>query len=241
MLAYLAVPLIFLAAGFLQGLSGFGSALIAMPLLAFFIDIKTAVATCTLCGMIINMRMTMNLSGHLDREKIVPLMVGCVPGVVFGTIMLREVDGHVITLLLGILVSSYAVYSLLVRPMVLKLNPKWGMLAGFMTGAITSAASAGGPPTIIYSTLMGWQKNDFKATLSAFFLMAATLSAIGHLVGGLTTFYVFKLFLLSLPLVLLGVYLGHRLAGRVSEEAYKKVVMLLLVFMGIMLILNGLG
>lgn len=241
MTAYLLVPLIFFAAGFLQGLSGFGSALIAMPLLAFLIDIKTAVAVCTLCGLIINLQMTFNLSRDVKIKTIIPLIGGCIPGTLAGLALIKLVDGHIITLLLGVLVAAYALYCLLIKPVVLNLNRKWGVLAGFFTGLISASISAGGPPTIIYSTLMGWKKNEFKATLASFFLISASLSVLGHILSGVTTFYVVKLFIASLPLVILGVYVGNKLAGKVSEESYKKVVMILLVIMGIMLIIEGLN
>lgn len=94
----------------------------------------------------------------MDSRKIFPLIIGSVPGAAFGTFALREVDGNLITLFLGLLVAGYAAYSLLVRPIVLKLHPAWGYLSGFLTGAITAAVSAGGPPTIIYSSLMGWKR-----------------------------------------------------------------------------------
>ncbi|WP_415714247.1 sulfite exporter TauE/SafE family protein [Maridesulfovibrio sp.] len=241
MSAFLLVPAIFLIAGLLQGLTGFGSALIAMPLLAFIIDIKTAVAVCTLCGITINLKMCCNLRSNMDSRKILPLIIGSIPGAVFGTLALKEVDGNLITFFLGFLVAGYAGYSLLVRPIVLKLNPAWGYLSGFLTGAITAAVSAGGPPTIIYSSLMGWKKDDFKATLSGFFLAAASMAALGHLISGLTTFYSFQLFLASLLPVQAGVFIGHRLAGKVSEDLYRRIIMILLVFMGIMLIFQSTG
>ncbi|SDK31038.1 hypothetical protein SAMN05660337_0038 [Maridesulfovibrio ferrireducens] len=241
MTPFIAVPLILLSSGFLQGLTGFGSALIAMPLLAFIIDIKTAVAVCTLCGVTITLRMCLNLRSSLDLKKIMPLIIGSVPGSIFGTLVLKELDGHIITLFLGILVSGYATYSLFVKPVALKLKPAWGLLAGFLTGSITAAISAGGPPTLIYSSLMGWKKNELKATLSGFFLAAAVMGATGHLLSGLTTQYVLKLFLASIIPVQLGVYLGHTLSGKVSEGLYKRMVMILLVFMGIMLIFQSTG
>jgi uncharacterized membrane protein YfcA len=238
---FLLVPAIFLLAGLLQGLTGFGSALIAMPLLAFILDIKTAVAVCTLCAVIINLRMCCNLRSNMDSRKILPLIIGSIPGTIFGTIALKEVDGHLITFFLGFLLAGYAGYSLLVRPIILKLNPVWGYISGFLTGAIAASVSAGGPPTIIYSSLMGWRKEDFKATLSGFFLVSAAMAALGHLISGLTTLYAFQLFLVSLLPVLAGVFFGHRLAGKVSEDLYKRIIMILLVFMGIMLIFQSTG
>lgn len=165
---FILVPAIFLTAGLMQGLTGFGCALIAMPLLAYVIDIKIAVPVCTLCGIFINLNMTYKLRKSLDRNKIMPLIIGSVPGSVFGTMVLKEVNGDYIRLFLGILIAGFASYSLLAKPIKLNISDRWGYLSGFMTGAIAAAVSAGGPPTIIYSSLRDWDKDSFKATLVSF-------------------------------------------------------------------------
>lgn len=236
---FVLVPTIFLTAGLMQGLTGFGCALIAMPLLSFVIDIKIAVPVCTLCGIFINLNMTYKLRESLDRNKIMPLIIGSIPGSIFGTMMLKEVNGDYIRLFLGILIAGFASYSLLAKPIKLNISDKWGYLSGFMTGAIAAAVSAGGPPTIIYSSLRDWDKNSFKATLVSFFMAAGIMAAIGHLLTGLTTMYVFKLFLASTLPIILGTYVGGKLSLKISEQLYKRMVMILLVFMGIMLIFQN--
>lgn len=239
MSAFVLVPIIFLSAGFLQGVTGFGSALIAMPLLSYVIDIKAAVPVCTLCGVLINVIMTHKLRASFDRAKIIPLVIGSVPGAIFGTLLLKEVNGDYIRIFLGLLVTLFAGYSLIAKPVRVAISDKWAYLSGFLTGAISASVSAGGPPTIIYSSLKGWDKDTFKSTLVSFFLVAAGMSAAGHLLSGLTTFYVMKLFLVSLLPVIAGTYLGNAVSRYISEQFYRRIVMLLLVFMGLMLIFQN--
>ncbi|CCO22483.1 sulfite exporter TauE/SafE family protein [Maridesulfovibrio hydrothermalis] len=239
MYPFLLVPLIFLSAGMLQGLTGFGCALIAMPLLSYIIDIKIAVPVCTLCGVFINLNMAHKLRANIDRKKIMPLIIGSVPGSIFGTIALKEINSDYIRLFLGVLIAGFSTYSLLTKPAKYNISSKWGYFSGFLTGAISASVSAGGPPTIIYSSLSGWSKDDFKATLASFFLVAGVMAAIGHLISGLTTVYAFQLFMASLLPIVLGIYLGTKLSSKVSEELYKRIVMILLVFMGIMLIIQN--
>ncbi|NDV25424.1 sulfite exporter TauE/SafE family protein [Desulfovibrio sp. JC010] len=236
---FLLVPLIFLSAGFIQGLTGFGQALLAMPLLAFIMDIKLAVPLCTLCGMIVNINMTHRLRKNLERAKILPLIIGSIPGSIFGTMMLKEVNGDYIRLFLGILITSFSAYSLLAKPIKLNLSSKWGYFSGFLTGSIAAAVSAGGPPSIIYASIQGWSKDAIKATLVSFFLFSGTLAACGHLLSGLTTFYVFQLALASILPIYAGTYLGSKLSSRISDEFYRRIVMTLLVFMGLMLVFQN--
>ncbi|WP_320170905.1 sulfite exporter TauE/SafE family protein [Maridesulfovibrio sp.] len=236
---FAAVPVIFFAAGFLQGITGFGAALIAMPLLAYVVDIKVAVPACTMCGVFINMNMAYKLRDSLEFRRIMPLVAGCVPGVIFGTLILKEVDGYTLRLMLGLLVTGFALYSLRGKSARLRLGDRWGYPAGFLTGAINSAISAGGPPTIIFLTMRGYDRDTFRATLVGFFLFAGAMAAFGHLVSGMTTMYVFKLFLVSALPIVAGTYLGNRISGRIPEDFYKRMVMTLLVFMGLMLIFQN--
>ncbi|WP_419780862.1 sulfite exporter TauE/SafE family protein [Maridesulfovibrio sp.] len=236
---FVLVPAIFFIAGLMQGLTGFGCALIAMPLLTYVVDIKIAVPVCTLCAMFINLNMTYKLRKSLDKAKILPLLIGSVPGSIFGTVVLKEVNGDYIRLLLGVLISGFAAYSLLARPIKLHISDRWGYLSGFLTGAIHAAVSAGGPPTIIYSSLRGWDKDSFKATLVAFFMASGIMAAAGHLLSGLTTIYIFKLFMASTLPIVMGTLAGGMISGLLSEDFYRRIVMVLLVIMGLMLIFQN--
>ncbi|WP_027723212.1 sulfite exporter TauE/SafE family protein [Maridesulfovibrio zosterae] len=236
---FLIVPAIFTIAGIMQGLTGFGCALIAMPLLAFVIDIKVAVPTCTLCAVFININMTHNLRNNLDRSKILPLIIGSIPGTILGLMIIKEVNGNYIRLFLGLLIATFASYSLLTKPVTLKISNRWGYFSGFLTGLLSATVSAGGPPTIIYSSLKDWGKDCFRATLVSFFLVAGLMAAAGHLICGLTTMFVFKLSLASTLPIVFGTYIGCKLSSTISEGHYKRIVMILLVFMGLMLIFQN--
>lgn len=70
-------------------------------------------------------------------------------------------------------------------------------------------------------------------------MAAGVMAAVGHLLGGLTTLYVFNLFLASTLPIILGTYIGGKLSLKISEQLYKRMVMILLVFMGMMLIFQN--
>ena len=77
---YLATILIFLLGSFTQGLTGFGFALVSIPLLVLFMDIQIAVPLCMLSGLVITAFLSLQLKDHLDWRKILPLLFGCLPG-----------------------------------------------------------------------------------------------------------------------------------------------------------------
>jgi hypothetical protein len=225
----------FLLAGFTQGVSGFGAALVAMPLLTLFMGVQTAVPLYMLHGIIITGYLSLQLREHLDWQKITPLLLGSLPGIVIGIYVLKRFDSGVLQTAMGIFIFCYAVHSLTCRPHPRTLGAQWAYIAGFFTGAISSAFSAGGPPAVIYVTLSGWRKDVIKVTLSVFFFITGLLSVTGHAMTGLTTMPILKLFAFSVVFTLAGVWLGSFCYGRIQRETYIRIMLWLLVGMGILM------
>lgn len=230
------IAMIFLAAGFTQGVTGFGSALVAMPLLLLFMDARTAAPLCVLNGLIITGYLSLRLKTHMDWRKIVPLCLGCLPGIYVGVTFLKQADDQLFKILLGVMLIAYAAYTLLVRPSPRAIPAVWAYVAGFGTGAIGAAFSAGGPPTIIYASLTGWSKESIKATFSAFFFATGLCIATAHAITGLTTTVVLRHLAVSVCFVLAGVWLGLVSSARISREVYLRMVLVLLVCMGLLLL-----
>jgi uncharacterized membrane protein YfcA len=239
MITLILISFIFLVSGIIQGISGFGSALIAMPLLTLFIDVKTAVPLCILHSVLMTSYISFTLKDHLEKKKILPLLLGSLPGIYFGVTFLKHVESDLIKLLLGILIVVYSVYSLSFNPQPKRLHNIWAYIAGFGTGFIGSAFSAGGPPAIIYTSLTGWSKDHIKATLTGFFLTSAVITAVVHAATGLTTALVGKYFLVSSLFVLIGVTTGIKLYRRISRDRYLRVIHMLLILLGGMMCLTA--
>lgn len=234
----LLIGIVFLLAGFIQGMTGFGSALVAIPLLSLFLDIKSAVPLCMLNSLVITSFLALKMRKHLDRKKIIPLCLAAIPGIFIGSTLLKHTSSTLIRISMGTLLIIYSLYSLFSTPRPIKLHKAWSYVAGFSSGAIGAAFSAGGPPTIIYTTLNGWNKDEIKATLSGFFLFSSYLTASAHAISGLTTLEVFSYFMISAPFVLLGTIIGSTCYGRVSHNLYLQLIFTFLVLMGIMMIIT---
>jgi len=228
--------LIFLLAGFTQGISGFGAGLVGMPLLTMLLGIKAAVPLSMLNGLLITGFLSLQLKRHIDWQKILPLLLGCLPGIVLGALLLKSLNADLLQLCLGVFIAAYALYCLGSPPRLKVISPRWGYLAGFLTGTISSVFSAGGPPAVIYVSLTGWTKDEIKATLSVFFFVSGIVTAMGHAMGGLTTLTTLQQMLTSGPTTLLGVLLGARLARQIRQQAYVRIMLWLLILMGVMMI-----
>jgi uncharacterized protein len=229
------IPLIFLLAGFTQGVSGFGSGLIAMPLLTLILGIKAAVPLCMLNGLVITGLLSFQLKTHIDWNKIMPLLLGSLPGIFLGALALKRLDGDLLQLGLGVFIALYAGYSLSARPHHLAIANQWGYVAGLLTGIISSVFSAGGPPAVIYVSLTSWTKDEIKATLSVFFFVGGIFTALGHAANGLTTAAILREFVVTGPLTLAGAMSGSLLYRRIRHRTYIVTMLWLLILMGVMM------
>ncbi|MBU0482505.1 MAG: sulfite exporter TauE/SafE family protein [Proteobacteria bacterium] len=245
----LALFAIFLCSSFIQGLTGFGSALVSIPLLVLFIDIRTAVPLCILNGLVITAYLSLQLRSHIDWRKIMPLLIGFLPGIFLGLLFLKNTNEVFFKSSLSLMLISYALYRLFfhqgtgVPKSVLpdKGHRLSAFLAGFASGAITTAFSAGGPPAIIYTTLTGWSKDEIKATLSVYFFLGGLLTALAHFMSGITTYEVVTHHLFSLPAIIGGVICGSLLYGKFDTEGYIRLILWGLIVTGILLFLSAAG
>jgi Predicted permeases len=236
MTALLCSCLIFFFAGLIQGLTGFGGGLVAIPLLCLFMDIKLAVPLSILNGLAITAGMSFGLRRIMDRRKILPLLIGSLPGVLAGTFLLKMADPTDINRMLGILLIAISVTNLTIRLRPLNLHAFWGYVAGFFSGTLTASVGAGGPPAIIYSAATGWKKDEIRATLTGFFVLNGAVIAVVHSCSGVITHATLTTFAATLLFVLLGTFAGSVLSGRINRLMYLRIVYLLLAVLGIMML-----
>ncbi|WP_028319532.1 sulfite exporter TauE/SafE family protein [Desulfobulbus elongatus] len=228
--------LVFLLAGLIQGLTGFGGGLVAIPLLCLLMDVKLAVPLSILSGLAITTTMAFELRRLMDWRKILPMLVGSLPGVFAGTFLLKLADPAVINRMLGVLLIAISAVNLTIRPRPLNPHVAWGYIAGFFSGAITASVGAGGPPVIIYTTLTDWKKDEIKATLTGFFVLNGYITAVVHACSGMITRSTLTAFAASLAFVLAGTYAGSAISGRINRRTYLRVVYALLMALGIVML-----
>ena len=232
---YLCV-VVFLA-GLLQGFTGFGSVLLALPLLALFLDVKTAVPLMAMAGLLLNAFLVIPLRRHLAWKKIRPLLAGSIPGVPCGVYLLRALDGRAIMLLLGAVLLLYGLYGLVIwterRTPPRAPREGWAYLLGFLAGALGGGFSTPGPPVIVYTSMQPWTKDEIKATLQGFFLISGVLIVLAQAASGLVTPEALHYFYVSILPILAGTWLGHFFYGKIPEIVYRRVVFIMLILLGL--------
>ena len=227
--------LIIFLASFLHGLAGFGSALLAIPLLALFFDIKIVIPLIAIVACSLNIIVLIQLRHFFEKEKLYPLIIGALPGIALGAFALKRVHENTIRLVLGAVLISYAIFGLFGKLSRKNLKDVWAYLFGFLAGCLGGAFSAVGPPIIVYASLHPWDKDKIKAMLQGFLLLSGLLVVVFHATMGLTTLTVLAYYVISLPVIFIGVYSGSRLYGRIEEALYRKIILTVIGCMGILI------
>lgn len=233
---YLLLCVVAFGAGFIQGLSGFGSVLLSLPLLALFLDIKTVIPVVALFGEALTIFLLVQLRRHWDWKKIYPLFYGSIPGIPVGVVLLARTDGQLLQFIIGIVLIVYALYGLLLKQAVVTMGKFWAYAFGFVAGFLGGAVSAAGPPVIVYTSLQPWTKDQIKVTLQGFFVVSGMIVVTCQAVGGLVTGRVLCYFLAGLPLLLLGTWAGSLLYGRIGEAAFRRIMLIVMGLLGLVMI-----
>lgn len=231
------IALVFLAA-LLQSLSGFGFAIIVMPLVTLLLGLHTAAPTVALIALTVYAINVVRYRQGIDRREVVRLAAAAALGVPLGIWALANVDEAMVKRILGAILIAYSAYSLR-RPATQRVAPGWWVYpAGFCAGCLGGAYNTPGPPVILYGSLRRWPREEFRAMLQALFLISALMVVGGHVVAGHVTGTVLRYYVYALPALAAGILAGARLDRRVDREMFRRIVTAMILMLGIVLLLG---
>jgi len=226
-------------AGFVQGLTGFGSMMVALPLMVLIVDIKSAIPLIVLLGIVINTMLVFQLAKHFERKKWLPLFLSSVPGIFIGIYILKTVETRSLEILLGVVILTTATAMWLSKPPEKELPTPFTFLAGFIAGLLGGSMGAPGPPIIIYTSLQPWTKRQIKSTMVAFFAIGGVGIGIFYYYSGFITDSILRSFTFCVIPLVSGVLAGVFLFNKIDENIYRRVVHVALFILGAMMIGKG--
>lgn len=221
-----------------RGIAGFGSGLIAVPLLAFMFPIQVVVPIVVLFDYLGSAS-----QGIRNRELIawrdeIPLIPFTLVGVALGLTLLKSLESDTLKLALGGFVIAYGVYQLLPLP-VLRGSRLFAVPCGFLGGVIGTIFGTGGPFYVIYFGLRALEKSAFRATFAANFLIDGAIRLAAFASFGFFHGEVLLAVLAGLPVVGAGLWLGGRVHSTMSTAAYARMISALLLSSGVVLLVKG--
>lgn len=240
--AAFALAPIAIAGGLIQGLTGFGSALVTIPLATFFVPLPFALAVFAIVDFVNGLRLGLENPRNAvvaEVARMVPLMV---VGVATGATLLVSLPRSASLLALGVFVLAYALYSLSRRGRLAVVSRHWSYLAGFCGGLSGTLFGAGGPPYAIYLSHRPLSKEQFRATLTlnTIFSIGVRLTAFA-VTGLLSQDGVWITAAAAIPAGLGAIWVASHIFRRISREAVMRAVAVLLLASGASLVARGLS
>lgn len=227
-----------------RGVSGFGSALVAVPLLAHLYPLTLVVPLVVALDAIAALVLTSvgQRSGHVDWSEVRMLIPGTLLGVALGLWLLLNLDATWLLFGLALFVAAFGVRFLLGIHSESPISRRWAWLAGFVGGAVGSVFATGGPPYVIYLGHRIAAKQVLRATLSAVFLIDGGVRVVGMLATGLLSRYDLLVALAAATVLMAaGLAIGHRLHVGLDERQMRLVIGSLLILSGLSLLLRALA
>ena len=220
-------------AALMASVTGFGYALVAVPLLVLLMPPLQLVPVVLISWGPLALLLIAHSWRHLSPGRLLRLLSGALLGAPLGILMLSSLPDSTMRSVIGG-ITLLAAGSLLIKPgrPLAREGPAL-LTAGLLSGITGGSTGMSGPPVVLLGLNQHWEPRGFRADLICFFLvlhtsMAAGLGWMGHLSGG-----TLQLSLAVLPGVLLGYAAGMKLQGRVDASTYRRVAVSLVVAGGI--------
>ncbi|THD50987.1 MAG: sulfite exporter TauE/SafE family protein [Bradyrhizobium sp.] len=232
-----------LAGGFVSGLAGFGTALMALGIWLYVVPPSIAVPLVLICSIVAQTSTLPAIWQSINFRLVWPFLVGGLAGVPLGTMLVAYADPRIFNLSVGVLLLVFptALYFHR-RPMTLSFGGRTADAGiGFAGGILGGLAGLSGPIPILWASVRGWGKDERRGVFQTFnwtILSAALCVQAG---GGLITRETMWLGLLVLPATVAGAWLGARTYHALSDGNFRDVVLGLLFLSGVMLVWSTLG
>ena len=232
---------IFLLASFLGGLtSGLAGFAMGLVVSGFYLHILTPIQTATLIvgyGFVTQGYGVWALRHAVRWRSAAPFIAGGVIGVPAGTMLLTYVDPAIMRIAVGALLAVYSIYSL-TRPTI-KLTHEGiptEVAVGFLNGLLAGLTGLVGIVVVIWCQLRNWPKDVQRTIFQPVLLATIVTSTISLTLAGAVTAETGKLYLLGLPCMLAGTWAGLKLYGKLDDTAFRKVILMLLLVLGLSLV-----
>jgi uncharacterized protein len=224
--------------GFTSGLTGFAAGLVVSGV---WLHVITPLQTAVLIAAygVVNQAYGIWKVRHALRwRRILPCLAGGALGVPLGAYLLTYIDPAHLRVGVGMLLILYSAYNL-ARPILKPItsNAPTDVAVGLLNGLLGGLTGLGGVISTIWVQLGGGPKDVQRAIFQPVLFMTMTMTTLTFAASGyLFKSDILKLFLLGLPALLLGLWVGVTVYGKLDDAAFRKAILILLLVSGLSLV-----
>lgn len=235
---YVALACIVLFASTVQSVSGFGFALMSVPLMVLVIDIRIAVVVSALVGTVSTCGQAWHLRDQRDRVLTRRFIISSCIGVPFGLAAFIFVPQNVLKIVLGVTVLFGVV--VLSRGLDMRsTHHSFDWLMGILSGILLMATSTNGPPLVFTLHARRIHPQTVRATLNAVFAVTGLISSSLFVASGKMSKEILGISAIAVPIMIIGVNFGSRFRRFIAVERFRLMVLVLLAASGISSIVSA--
>jgi uncharacterized protein len=227
-------------ASFVRGLTGFGFAIVATPLLALVYPPVVAVPVATLLQIPSGLPTVLRDWSDTNIKAATTAWLGGLPALVPGVFLLGSVPANEMRLIVGLAVIFSTVALAFGRKLNREPKPHELIGAGALSGLMQGAVAMAGPPVILLILSSSWTAARCRATLSFVFLLLGTASLIFGAIHGLVTKESILIAAATVPGLLIGQAIGSSLFVRIDSARYRSISTLCVAIAGVLVLIRGL-
>lgn len=221
----------------IKGATGFANALIAIPLLSLFLDIKFVVPMFLLFDFPSSGMISYKHRQAINWKIALTVFSGLLIGTLIGAYFLINLSGSLLKIIFGLFVICFGI-NLIIRHHDIQRKMdrlRWGVLTGFLGGTTGGMFGMDGPIIVVYLSRQ-LHKTAFRATLTTIFLMSSLWRGTLYIYGGILGVEELMFALGMIPALIAGVITGTRIQHRLSQRTFTMIIGTVVIVAGFLLL-----
>jgi uncharacterized membrane protein YfcA len=221
-----------------QSVTGFGFALLVVPILTVVEGPQTAVVVMTSIGVPMTLANAIRWRADLETRSFLMVTAAALVAMPLGTLLLTRADDRTLTLVVGAVVLAFTVA--LWRGLHLPPGRRTEIAAGALSGALATSVGTNGPPLVVAFQATGMTPEPFRATLAAAFAVQGSVALATFWAADLIDADVGRAWLVGIPAALVGALVGDRVFARMDRDRFRTGVLVMLAASGTLALVSAL-
>lgn len=235
--------LVLIGAFAVRGAAGFGAGLVAVPLLALFLPVTTAIAVASILTTLAALGQISRLWRQIAWGEFFLMSFYTAVGIAVGFYCIRLINEAMLRRALGVFLILYSIYALYTGGNAPVVGVRWrsalAACAGSAGGFLAALFGGGvGPIYVTYFNSIGLSRDAFRVTMSTTMLIGGAARIAGYASYGFYRGSAAALVAIGVPLVVTGSWLGDRIAHNVNPRVFGALIGILVLLSGVALLLK---
>jgi uncharacterized membrane protein YfcA len=228
-----------LLASLTQGITGFGFALIAVPLLSLSIsEIINITPLIVLYSLIVNLIVAYKIRHLIYFKKVIPLIFFGIIATPVGIGLLTYVSAKTLKIVIGSVIILTAIAMFRNFKVKIKNETVSYGIVGILSGILNGSTGLSGPPIVLFLTNQNLHKDVFRANLTFYGIATNIFAILLFIIKGIIDVPVLQNSIAYLSALIIGSLLGIRLSSKINESVFRKVTISLIALLGVYTIIS---